>query len=52
LTPVGGVSCSIMKTQIFENDCITPTQDFQDAENMPVLNGKLKSLVKDNMNPR
>ena len=52
LEPIDDVACTVLKTQIFENDCTTPSQDFHNADEMPVIDGKLKALIKDNNSPR
>ena len=48
----GTAGCTIAKYEVFEDDCSTLSQDFDNADNMlpTLLGGKMKSLVKDNVN--
>ena len=50
----GTAGCSIDKYEVFEDDCTTPSKDFDNADNMltTLSNGKMIALVKDNINPK
>jgi hypothetical protein len=48
----GSVGCNIAKYEVFEDDCKTLSQDFENANDMfsTLTEGKMKALVKDNVN--
>jgi len=49
---IAGSGCPVTTYQVFDEDCSTPSQDFENAENLLTTldNGVLKALVKDNIN--